>query len=214
MLRFAAATVSNTPVYSFWTRTLPSQQHHRLRWASRRAGKRGRPTCRCPARRRMPNRPPPAPSHHPTVDAPRGRGPMVVFAAPRCGDVACPLTCPRRRTSYFSNRLLKYTWHGNTSDRLARRGGMAGAWLAVRLRWHRGQDPTSLPKTVQPGCGLQMPPRVFILGRVCGWRAERHRLMNSSGAAPCTASIPESGAPADLLGTIEPSRAIQLTVST
>ena len=91
---------------------------------------------------------------------------------------------------------------------------MAGAWLAVRLRWHRGQHPTSLPKTVQPRRGLQTPTCVFILGRVCGWRAERHRLMNSSGAAPCTASIPESGAPADLLGTIEPSRAIQCTVST
>ena len=38
MLRFAAATVSNTPRYSFWTRALPSQQHHRLRWASRETG--------------------------------------------------------------------------------------------------------------------------------------------------------------------------------
>ena len=74
MLRFAAATVSNTPIYSFWTRTLPSQQHHRLRWASRRAGKRGRPTCRCQARRRTPNRPPPAPSHCRRTPGPRSDG--------------------------------------------------------------------------------------------------------------------------------------------
>ena len=74
MLRFAAATVSNTPIYSFWTRTLPSQQHHRLRWTSRRAGKRGRPTCRCQARRRTPNRPPPAPSHCRRTPGPRSDG--------------------------------------------------------------------------------------------------------------------------------------------